>query len=149
MVVASVNERGSVVVDDSRLVLSSAGEGFPVVGWYGETVVDRRCNGRCKCGRPVSVLVPSVVRERTRQEGHGMYARTVTDRQYRAYVRVGDQTADYLYQHRCGCGRLVQVRPVAGVFRAEVPCDARCTSAKGHKCECSCGGANHGMDHQH
>jgi hypothetical protein len=23
-------------------------------------------------------------------------------------------------------------------------CDARCTNAKGHKCECSCGGANHG-----
>ena len=23
-------------------------------------------------------------------------------------------------------------------------CDARCQSAKGHQCECSCGGANHG-----
>lgn len=23
-------------------------------------------------------------------------------------------------------------------------CDARCETAKGHKCECSCGGANHG-----
>lgn len=23
-------------------------------------------------------------------------------------------------------------------------CDARCTSAKGHSCECSCGGVNHG-----
>lgn len=23
-------------------------------------------------------------------------------------------------------------------------CDARCQHAKGHKCECSCGGANHG-----
>ncbi len=23
-------------------------------------------------------------------------------------------------------------------------CDDRCVSAKGHKCECSCGGANHG-----
>lgn len=28
----------------------------------------------------------------------------------------------------------------------ETPCDARCTSAKGFKCECSCGGANHGKD---
>lgn len=24
-------------------------------------------------------------------------------------------------------------------------CDARCESAKGHKCECSCGGKNHGV----
>lgn len=23
-------------------------------------------------------------------------------------------------------------------------CDARCMNAKGHNCECSCGGANHG-----
>jgi hypothetical protein len=23
-------------------------------------------------------------------------------------------------------------------------CDDRCTHARGHKCECSCGGANHG-----
>ncbi len=27
------------------------------------------------------------------------------------------------------------------------PCDARCTSARGHNCECSCGGANHGEDY--
>ncbi len=25
-------------------------------------------------------------------------------------------------------------------------CDARCTNAKGHNCECSCGGANHGIN---
>ena len=24
-------------------------------------------------------------------------------------------------------------------------CDARCMNAKGHNCECSCGGANHGI----
>jgi len=25
-------------------------------------------------------------------------------------------------------------------------CDARCTTAKGFKCECSCGGKNHGSE---
>lgn len=25
-------------------------------------------------------------------------------------------------------------------------CDARCQNAKGHDCECSCGGANHGKN---
>jgi hypothetical protein len=24
-------------------------------------------------------------------------------------------------------------------------CDARCTSARGHNCECACGGAMHGV----
>lgn len=28
--------------------------------------------------------------------------------------------------------------------RNDTKCDARCTEAKGHCCECSCGGKNHG-----
>lgn len=48
--------------------------------------------------------------------------------------------------------------PEHGVYRLEslkgrlVPdhqCDSRCTSATGSKCDCSCGGANHGADHAH
>jgi hypothetical protein len=32
-------------------------------------------------------------------------------------------------------------------FKVEtVPCDVRCTSARGFKCDCSCGGENHGSD---
>lgn len=31
--------------------------------------------------------------------------------------------------------------------RNETPCDDRCTAATGHKCQCSCGGKNHGADH--
>lgn len=30
--------------------------------------------------------------------------------------------------------------------RTEKACDVRCTGARGHKCECSCGGENHGAD---
>lgn len=45
----------------------------------------------------------------------------------------------------CECGRrCVGLSPVKGKFVAEHKCDARCTSAKGHSCECSCGGKNHG-----
>lgn len=33
---------------------------------------------------------------------------------------------------------------VAGTYVPEIKCDARCQNAKGHKCECSCGGKNHG-----
>ena len=36
-----------------------------------------------------------------------------------------------------------------GVLKAYVnpdhKCDARCTSARGHNCECACGGVNHGV----
>lgn len=28
----------------------------------------------------------------------------------------------------------------------EVPCDSRCTAARGPNCDCSCGGRNHGKD---
>jgi hypothetical protein len=47
-----------------------------------------------------------------------------------------------------GCG---QRRFTSSVnqLRARVTgtkCDARCTSATGHDCECQCGGKNHGID---
>lgn len=35
---------------------------------------------------------------------------------------------------------------VAGT-KNDTPCDDRCTSATGHKCQCSCGGKNHGAAH--
>ncbi len=36
-------------------------------------------------------------------------------------------------------------REIIGHFKAEIKCDARCQGAHGHSCECSCGGANHGV----
>ena len=43
------------------------------------------------------------------------------------------------------CGRPMLGRRIEGHVNASVPCDARCTGAVGHKCECSCGGKNHGV----
>lgn len=45
------------------------------------------------------------------------------------------------------CAGLAPGRRIAGIVRAEVPCDARCTTAKGWSCTCSCGGTNHGAQH--
>lgn len=46
------------------------------------------------------------------------------------------------------CARTgLYARPVNGKFRADKKCDGRCTSARGHNCECACGGKNHGADH--
>lgn len=34
---------------------------------------------------------------------------------------------------------------IQGYFVADKKCDGRCMGATGHNCECSCGGANHGV----
>lgn len=36
------------------------------------------------------------------------------------------------------------LKRIEGTFSKDHKCDARCLNAKGHKCTCSCGGANHG-----
>jgi hypothetical protein len=40
----------------------------------------------------------------------------------------------------------VELTLIVGTVTAK-PCDARCISATGHKCECACGGENHGGGH--
>lgn len=47
----------------------------------------------------------------------------------------------------CECGGHCTQDVIKG-FKTEHVCDARCTGATGHNCECSCGGANHGKDYQ-
>lgn len=47
----------------------------------------------------------------------------------------------------CG-GWSVEARTVKGVYVANKRCDARCESATGVRCECSCSGQNHGASHQ-
>ena len=44
------------------------------------------------------------------------------------------------------CGTSVRGIRIKGILRPNKKCDARCTSAAGFTCECSCGGLNHGMD---
>lgn len=81
---------------------------------------------------------------------------------YRAYMpavselhrfeggKVIEQGHDYVCP---GCGATnannmgyVTANNVAGT-KTEKTCDGRCTGAKGHNCECSCNGANHGKNH--
>lgn len=44
------------------------------------------------------------------------------------------------------CNKMMDFGQLKGYLRPEHKCDARCTSARGHNCECSCGGENHGSD---
>ncbi|WAC72096.1 hypothetical protein OU995_21380 [Roseateles sp. SL47] len=41
------------------------------------------------------------------------------------------------------CGRITDWNFLKAHLNPAVKCDARCTDAKGFKCECSCGGEHH------
>lgn len=43
--------------------------------------------------------------------------------------------------------RVFLLKPIKGTYSEEHKCDSRCLTAKGWKCTCSCGGANHGRGH--
>ncbi len=83
---------------------------------------------------------------------------TITRRTTMTYGITGMKTHNaYRYEGDnaipCKCAgtehfqRLLNMKFVDGTKRDDVPCDARCTGATGHKCICSCGGKNHGGAH--
>lgn len=43
------------------------------------------------------------------------------------------------------CGNQLGAKVIKGI-KTEHVCGSKCTGSKGHVCECSCGGANHGKD---
>ena len=47
-----------------------------------------------------------------------------------------------------GCGKMMSFGQLVGTRNDSVPCDGRCTGARGHSCDCSCGGKNHGAGWQ-
>lgn len=53
---------------------------------------------------------------------------------------------DISWDYNCSCGRPRKSATVSGI-RTEHKCDARCEASTSGKCECSCGGANHGCAH--
>jgi hypothetical protein len=65
----------------------------------------------------------------------------------RAHARVEAGTTVEMWNGkpavRCACGVTMTAKLLKGVV-TDHECDARCMSSKGHVCECSCGGANHG-----
>ena len=47
---------------------------------------------------------------------------------------------------KCECGRTMTAQLLRGFVNHAHQCGARCLSSKGHVCECSCCGANHGTN---
>lgn len=76
--------------------------------------------------------------------GKGIYAYTanVAGRMSRGRFL---KAADDIECPACGENRW-NAKKVKG-YTTEHACDARCTEAKGHICECACGGKNHGALH--
>lgn len=99
-----------------------------------------RFNGRCrKCRAAVSLLVPAV-----RMRDY----RGVETVSTRAYTARGTLTAPSSgMSTACQCGARVAVNRVQGNYDPGVRCDARCENATGTKCDCQCGGLNHGAAH--
>jgi hypothetical protein len=80
----------------------------------------KRYNGVCPCATPLSTVVTTPA---------------------------GQIVRHTQWVNCANCNRRVKLVGVKGTYNPDHPCDARCTSAKGHVCTCSCGGANHGADH--
>ncbi len=101
----------------------------------------RRYNTK-PCGQPGCGVVTSVVAAPTRESS----AFFVTEQGARLPASKVDS---YHIALACrGCGRVLRARPVLGKVNVRVKCDARCTHAKGHSCECACGGKNHGAGNE-
>lgn len=110
----------------------------PGCAWpIGYGAVEKRYNGKCSCGRAVSLLACAVKLSRAPWRA---YQASESGRFY-------CEEAGCWIRVPCACGeRIVFAKPVHGKRNDTVRCDARCTGAKGHSCECSCGGRNHGAD---
>lgn len=105
----------------------------------GYGAIERRYNGKCSCGRVVSLLACRIKLSRAPWEA---YQASESGRFYCAAPQCG-----VWIRVPCACGeRVILAKPVHGTRNDSVKCDARCTHAKGHSCECSCGGKNHGAD---
>jgi len=107
-------------------------------------VVTGTVRGMFKCRACKAVSRIDFERTRTRVKV-GFQVRFYDPKWTRDGVPIQDGICGDMPVVRCACGGWAYGRPIVARV-SEHKCDARCTSAKGHNCECSCGGENHGSD---
>lgn len=99
----------------------------------------RRHVGRCKkpsgCGKGYSAIVLAEVQTRSASYFDTDHGRLQQGRSS-GYPIV-----------MCSCGRFVTLHPVLGKYNPDKVCSAKCMSATGPSCECSCAGKNHGSSY--
>jgi hypothetical protein len=109
---------------------------------------------RCKCGAAARVDVPAKRVEKVRytrgiigvpgsaEAQHYAVKEEIYDRDSFLLATISAWTSAH---QRCwACGLRLKIDRIKGTYAPDHRCDARCTGATGHNCECSCGGKNHG-----
>jgi hypothetical protein len=107
---------------------------------------------KCECGKAVRVSTVKHSRTHARVEIGGselepLYAPVDSTSSVTTYTDASGEWLGldvYAFQNPCACGRPLTFSAIRGRMNAEIKCNAKCTGAKGHDCECSCGGKNHG-----
>jgi hypothetical protein len=61
------------------------------------------------------------------------------------YIVNGPKRDDRLVCDQDGCTFWMKAHYIVGTVKSTVRCDARCEDAIGNKCECECGGKQHGI----
>lgn len=97
-----------------------------------------RFNGRCSCGKVHSVLAEG----RQLHRHYGWLWHTP-----KGAMGEDNRGARLSFWLSCECGKLARLSKVDGTYNAGKKCDGRCMSARGHVCDCQCGGQNHGAGH--
>jgi hypothetical protein len=107
-----------------------------------DAIRPRRMNGKCKaCGAKRSALLTAI-------EYVGSYSNIVGVTDTGARLAPGTYGSPQVAcVVPCACGTRITLKPVLGRVVASIACDSRCEHATGHKCECACGGRNHGKAH--
>lgn len=115
-----------------------------------------RC--KCKVGGATRVTIDEEIYVQSEVSGHvangtaegrPVYARRVTRSSYARTERTmtfltwAYSSMTQAPAHCVRCGTRYKVDRIIAV-KNTTPCDRKCTHAKGFKCECSCGGKNHG-----
>lgn len=118
----------------------------------------RRAHGKCRCGARVTAMTTKVDGlqrfPRTAVLANRYWPKSHDDMQWFEAVSLEETgelvpiEGDAAYLPCPSCKAIVLCPRVRGTFANHKRCDARCTNAKGHTCECSCGGANHGKGDQ-
>lgn len=107
---------------------------------HGEGVV---LVGRCDCGQGHRVEA---------EPGHRMDNEIMGSAAFRRLdsgsvaLAVANSHADGCFGD-CRCGRRVRLRKLRATHNPERNCCGACMAATGAVCDCSCGGANHGIMH--
>lgn len=112
------------------------------------TATPKAHTGRCPvkgCRYARQVLVARSGVERTRS---GRTIPVVTRSDFARATIIDPSAAVVQYVSCPEHGRRLDWTAINGRYAQDAKCDARCTGAIGHECECECGGTNHGIDHR-